>query len=112
MNGPEIHPAVDAKTIQAQRNAEAFSEATRRAVANATAFAEVLKQHRRKRAVIALVIRVMTVVAIDAFVCLCSAKHWMVAEVSIALLGTAHVWLSVWAGAWVQYMWGRDGVLR
>lgn len=112
MNGPEIHPAVDAKTVQAQRNAEAFSEATRRAVASATAFAEVLKRHRRKRAVIALVIRVLTVIALDALVCLCSAKGWMVTEVGIAILTTTHVWLSIWVGAWVQFMWGRDGVLR
>lgn len=113
MNGPEIHPAVDAKNIQAKRNAEAFSAATREAVANATAFAEVLKHRKRKRATIALVIRVVVAIALNAAVCLLSkADWWEFWELGLWALATINIWLAIWAGAWVQFMWCKEGVLR
>ena len=112
-NGPEILPAVDAANVQAKRNAEAFSEATQRAVAGATAFNEVLKRHRRKRAVIGLVIRFVVYIALTAAVCLLSrADWWEFWELGIFALCALNSWFAVWVGAWVQFMWCKEGVLR
>lgn len=112
MTGPEIHPAVDANRVQAQRNAEAFSEATRRAIAEATALAEIMKHRRRKRAVISLIIRVVATIATSCAVCLARRGGLMTGEVAIVLLTMFASWLSLWIGAWMQFMWGKDGVLK
>ena len=112
MKGPEIHPAVDATNVQAQRKAEAFSEATKRAVAEATVLAEVVKRRRCKRAALALVIRIAVALALSIIVTLCK-KHGLISwEVCFFTLSALACWLSLWAGSWLQYMWGREGLLR
>lgn len=112
MKGPEIHPAVDANNVQAKRNAEAFSEATQRAVAEATVLAEVVKHRRRKRAVISLLLRVVVAIAINTLSILCRQHGLMDWEVSFAIFTGTCAWLSLWVGAWLQFMWCKEGLLR
>lgn len=112
MIGPEIHPAVDAGKMQAKCNAEAFSEATKRAVASATALAEVAKRHKRKRATLALLLRVVVGIAL-AFLTVMAKKYGLMQwELSGFILCAISCWLTMWVGAWVQFMWCKEGVLR
>lgn len=112
MKGPEIHPAVDANNVQAQRNAEAFSEATKRAVSEATAFAEVVKRRRCKRATLALLARVVVAIALEILVIVLRKQELMAPEVAIFSLAAITSWLALWVGAWLQYMWGKEGLLK
>ena len=108
MKGPEIHPAVDATKLQAQRTAEAFSKA----IAEANALAEVVKRRRCKRAVIALLTRAVAAVTLSILVVMCKKYGLMSWEVSFVAITALSSWLSLWAGAWLQFMWGKEGLLR
>lgn len=112
MTGPEIHPAVDADKLQNKRNAEAFSEAAQRAVASATALSEVYKRRKRKRVTLALLLRIVVGIALG-FLTVMAKKyglvHW---ELSGFILCAISCWLSMWIGAWAQFMWCKEGVLR
>ena len=111
-NGPEILPAVDAANVQAKRNAEAFSEATKKAVADATAFAEMAKRRKRKKATRALIARVVIAILLGIGIAvLCKFNH-LSPVVAIASISALWGWLSIWVGAWCQYMWGKGGLLR
>ena len=112
MKGPEIHPAVDAKNVQAKRNAEAFSEATQRAVADATVFAEVVKRRRRKRATLALLTRLVVVIALSILIPVLYHHEHLTSEVAIVAFGSLFCWFAMWVGAWFQYMWGKEGMFR
>jgi hypothetical protein len=110
--GPEIHPAVDAANVQAKRNAEAFSEATKRAVADATAFSEVVKHRRKKRATLALIARVVAAILLGIGITVLRIYEQLTPEVAIFSISALFCWLSIWVGAWCQYMWGKGGLLR
>ena len=112
MNGPEIHPAVDANNVQAQRNAEAFSEATKRAVAEATAFAEVVKRRRCKRATLALITRSLVAIALGILIIVLRKHDHLTPEVAIWAFGSLACWFTLWVGAWMQFMWGKEGLLK
>lgn len=112
MNGPEIHPAVDAANVQAQRNAEAFSEATQRAVAEATVLAELVKIRRCKRATLALLIRVAVAVSLSFCLVMCTKYELMAGDVCIFFIVALASWLCIWVGAWMQFMWGKEGLLK
>ena len=34
------------------------------------------------------------------------------AEVAIYAYTTLHCWLCLWVGAWLQFMWGKEGLLK
>ena len=112
MNGPEIHPAVDAKKVQDQRNAEAFSDATKKAVASATALAVAYKRRMRKKATISMLIRLAVAFALSFVVVLLRKYGHMSADVSIACIMVFDSWAMLWVGAWMQFMWGEEGLLR
>lgn len=112
MSCPEIHPAVDANNVQARRNAEAFSEATQRAVAEATAFADVLKHRRTRKATLAMLYRVTVAFLSIVIIKILNTFGHMSAEVSITGILLLVCWLGIWVGAWLQFMWGKEGLLR
>ncbi len=112
MTGPEIHPAVDADKQRTKLNAEAFSEATQRAVASATALSEVYKRRKRKRATLSLIVRIVVGIALGFLTVMAKKYGLMKWELSGFLLCTISCWLTMWVGAWVQFMWGKEGVLR
>ncbi len=107
-NGPEIHPAVEAGNPKRQT----FSEATQRAVASAGALAEVVKRRNRKKATLAMLLRLVVAIALCALVVVlrqCGHVSVEVAFVGILLLDA---WAMLWIGAWVQLMWCKEGLLR
>lgn len=112
MNSPEIHPAVDAKNVQAQRNAEAFSEATQRAVASATALAKVYERRRRKRATRSMLLRLAVAIAMSIVVVMLRKYGHMSADVSLVCIMVFDAWATLWVGAWIQLMWGKEGLLK
>lgn len=111
-NGPEIHPAVEASNVQAKCNAEAFSEATKRAVAEATVLAEVVKRRRCKRATLALIIRLLVSAILGISILALRQYGHMSPEVSAFSILALTGWLAIWVGAWLQYMWGKEGLLK
>ena len=108
----EINPAVEANHVQAKRNAEAFSAATKRAAAEATAFTEALKQRKTKSATLALITRVA--VALLAIILVRLLRNSDHISVEVSVIGTLLVWgwLGIWVGAWLQFMYGKEGLLR
>ena len=111
-NGPEIHPAVEAGNPQRQRNAEAFSEATQKALASAGALAEVYKRKKQKKATLAMLLRLAVAVALCALVVVLKQCGHVSAEVAFVSLLILEGWAMVWVGAWMQFMWCKEGVLR
>lgn len=111
-NGPEIPAAVEAGNVQARRNAEAFSEATQRAVAGATAFAEAIKKHKCKKALRAMLTRVVVGLALCFLAVVLRRYDHISPEVAVTSFLTLTFWLGIWVGAWLQYMWGKEGLLR
>ena len=109
-NGPEIHPAVKAENVQAKRNAEAFSEATRKAVADATVFAEVVKHRKRSRATLGLFIRLAVAAILTALVITCRTSGHLSPEVTIVAVMTFSTWVTILIGAWAQFMW--EGIFK
>lgn len=106
MNGPEIHPAVDANNVQAQRNAKAFSEATKRAVAEATAFAEMVNRRNRKKATTTVIRRTALVTALITLVCQLCKHGLMDGELTLFTIIILCAMLLLWFGAYVEFMWG------
>lgn len=111
-NGPEIHPAVEAGNPQRQRNAETFSDATRRAVASAGALSEVSKHRKKKKATIAMLLRLVVAIALSVLLVVLRACGHVSAEVTFVGLLILEAWAMLWVGAWVQFMWCKKGVLR
>lgn len=112
MKDPEIHPAVDAKNVQARCNAEAFSEATKRAVAEATVLAEVVKRRRCKRATLALIVRLVAFIILAAGFNILRHYHHLTPEVAVFFLCSLSCWFAMWVGAGAQFMWGKEGLLK
>jgi hypothetical protein len=111
-NGPEIHPAVEANHARARQNAEAFSEATQRAVASAGALAEVHKRKQRKKDTLAMLLRVAVAVALSVIIVVLRQFDQVSAGVALVSLMTLEAWAMIWVGAWVQLMWVKEGLLR
>ena len=111
MNGPEIHPAVDANNVQAQRNAEAFSDATKKAIVSATALSKIYERRMRKRATRSMLLRLAIAFALSIFVVVLRKFGHMSADVSICCIMVFGAWATLWVGGWMQFMWGDKGVL-
>ncbi len=93
MNIPEIHPAVDAGSILARRDARA---------------AEKLRCKKANRA-----LRLRSIIACSVSVaCLVFALFDLMAwALAFPITLIACVWLSVWVGAWLQFRFAEGGLL-
>lgn len=111
-NSPEIHPAVEANNVQAQRDVEAFREKTKKLAEDFHIIAEVMKRRRCKRATLALLIRVVLTIAICSLVCICKTQGLLTWEVAFVAVAGLSSWLCLWVGAWMQFLWGKEGLLR
>lgn len=88
----EIHPAVEANNVNKRRNAK--------------------RANARRVACKKLITR--TVVAFALVVALYIAPtlgliSWFVAVLAIAATG---FWLCIWLGAWLQFMWCKEGLMK
>lgn len=106
-NGPEIHPAVEAGSPHRQRNAEAFSEATQKAIASVGALSQVYKRKERRKATLAMLLRVAVAIALVALVVVLRQYDHVSAEVTLVSILLLDAWAAAWVGAWAQKMWGR-----
>lgn len=111
-NSPEIHPAVDANNVQAQRAAEAFRKKSKELLTECHHLAEVLKRRRCKRATLALLIRAVVTLVLCSLVCICKTQGLMTWEVAFVAVAGLSSWLCLWVGAWMQFLWGKEGLLR
>jgi hypothetical protein len=108
----EIHPAVDANNVQAQREAEALRKQADEFLNECRLRTEVLKRRRCKRATLALLIRVVVTIALCSLVCICKTQGLMTWEVAFVAVAGLSSWLCLWVGAWMQFLWGKEGLLR
>lgn len=89
----EIHPAVDALRVNARREAEA---------------AEKLGRKKAKRAMFIRAIIATSLILILYLLAVPGLMSWYIALPLIAAVG---VWLAVWFGAWLQFMFAEGGLL-
>lgn len=89
----EIHPAVEAKNVQATRDAKTTKKLSR----------EKANRSLRLRAIIAA-----SLVVIFYLFAATGLMAWVLALPFIAATG---VWLAVWFGAWLQFTFAEGGLL-
>ena len=108
-NGPEIHPAVEAGNPNRQRT---FSEAAQKAVASAGALSGLAHRRKRKRATIAMLLRLAVAVALSVLLVVLRACGHVSAEVGFVGLLVLEGWAMLWVGAWLQFMWCKEGLMK
>ncbi len=112
MNGPEIHPAVDAGKIRARAKAEAWHEGVDKALKSANALAAQYEKEDRRRANRALLLRAALVAAWVAGIWTAWGFDYISVQLAVVLESAGLIWLAVWLGAWMQYRFCKAGVLR
>lgn len=112
MNGPEIHPAVDAGKVRARCNAEAWHNGVSKAIHSAAVLAEEYERKERRRVNRALLIRAAVVVAWVAGLWTAEAFNYISVPLAVAFEAAGLIWFAVWFGAWLQYRFCKEGLLR
>ena len=108
----EILDVVEAKNVQARREAEAFQQAADRAVESAKVLSDVIKSRKRRKVANALIIRAVIAVALVAAFWLADGVDLMAVELAVPLECAVMVWFSVYFGAWLQFIFGKEGLLK
>lgn len=112
MTGPEIHPAVDAKNVQAQLEAEATRKGIEKSVEEIMALAEDLRKAERKRADYSILGKALTTAG--ALVVLEVLEHFgLMAGVLVEILEyVALLWYVTYFGAWLQFRFGKGRLIK
>lgn len=112
MNGPEIHPAVDADKIQARKEAEALQEEVEKTVKQIIAHGEALKRAELKKADRSLLCKALVNAgALVIFESLERAGLMAGVLVQILELG-ALLWYFTYFGAWMQFRFGKGRLIK
>ena len=110
--GPEIHPAVEAKNVQAREDAEIQRTRFVGSFEKMQALSDFYESKKRRKATRQLLI--CAALAVVVVVCLSLALKFDLISwpLVFAFDCCAMVWLAVWLGAWLQFMFCKEGVLK
>lgn len=96
MDTPEINPAVEAGNVQARRGAESVVD----------------YRKIRRTATRTLLIRALTAVGIVAGLWLAQRADLIAWQLAVPCQTATMVWFAVWFGAWLQFMWCKEGLMQ
>ncbi len=96
MSIPEIHPAVEAGNVQARCDADTVTD----------------YRKTRRTATRQLLIRAAVAVAIAFGLWLALRAGLIAWQLAVPCQSAALIWFAVWFGAWLQFMWCKEGLLQ
>ena len=96
MSSPDIFPAVEAGNVQALRGAET----------------KIDYRRIRRKATRQLLIRAAIAIAIAEGSWLALRAGLLAWQLAIPFQSVAMIWFAVWFGAWLQFMWCKEGLLQ
>lgn len=88
----EIHPAVEANNVNKRRKLTVVNS--------------------RRKACKSIIIRAVVALALIVALYVAPAVGLMSWALSSLLITATGVWIAVWVGAWMQFMWGKEGLLK
>lgn len=112
MTGPEIHPAVDAKNVQAQLEAEATRKEVAKNVTRIALHKWAEEKAEQKRADYSILGKAL--VTAGALVVLEVLGHFgLMADVLVQILELgALLWYVTYFGAWLQFRFGKGRLIK
>lgn len=88
----EIHPAVEANNVNKRR---------RVAIVNS-----------RRKACKTIILRAVAALTILTALSVAASCRLIAVELMYLLMIAVGSWISIWVGAWLQLMWGKEGLLK
>ena len=96
MSIPEIHPSVEAGKVQASPGADTV----------------IAYRRIRRKATRQLLIRAAVAIAIAEGSWLALRAGLLAWQLAIPFQSVAMIWFAVWFGAWLQFMWCKEGLMQ